>query len=214
MTVVYPTAMEDSPDHFNNRYMRSSVLVEFGGKNSIEPNNLVDVTPELSNLVPNLIFPAAKVDVLDPERTFWEKATLIHALMAADLPALLNQLDGRTVTLGGVTTTIHAKGAPARGASKAEEGQKIHLLSAFLQNRGGHRRPEERGRENQRDPRTPRPSRPARDLRSNRDRRCHAYANGPVPHRRQKGRLCLHGQKKTSPPRLKTSKASPGRLFP
>lgn len=78
ITVVYPTVMVDSPDLFDNRYMKSSVLVEFGGKNSIEPNNLEPVVPELAALIPELIFPSAKVDVLDPERTFWEKATLIH----------------------------------------------------------------------------------------------------------------------------------------
>ena len=78
LTVVYPTVMIDSPDIFDNRYMKSNILVEFGGKNSIEPNNSKLVVPELSALIPDLIFPSASVDVLDPERTFWEKATLIH----------------------------------------------------------------------------------------------------------------------------------------
>jgi len=78
MTVVYPTVMEDLSNSFDNRYMMSNVLVEFGGKNSILPNNPVGIVPEISALMPGLIFPSVKVDVLAPERTFWEKATLIH----------------------------------------------------------------------------------------------------------------------------------------
>ena len=62
---------------------------------------------------------------------------------------------------------------------------------------GGSLEKEERGREDQRDPRTPRPSRSDGDRRIDRDGRCPAHPdrNGPVHHRGQKGRLCLHGQK-------------------
>jgi len=59
-------------------YVERSILVEFGGRNSLEPSEPRAIEPYLHGLVEGVEFPVAKVDVLRPERTFWEKATLIH----------------------------------------------------------------------------------------------------------------------------------------
>lgn len=59
-------------------YLRDSVLLEFGGRNIIEPNEVHVVTPDVAESFEELSFPIAKVSVLSPARTFWEKATLMH----------------------------------------------------------------------------------------------------------------------------------------
>lgn len=59
-------------------YLRERVLVEFGGRNTTQPNEEHDVRPDIADRLPELMFPCARVTVLSPLRTFWEKATLIH----------------------------------------------------------------------------------------------------------------------------------------
>ncbi len=71
--VQYPSAVEGVDD-----YLKSSILIELGGRNVIDPNERHTVTPDISALVTNLDLPSGEVVVLSPERTFWEKATLIH----------------------------------------------------------------------------------------------------------------------------------------
>lgn len=56
--------------------MDDSVLVEFGGTNKTEPNEEYLVKPYLN--LDSLLLPTAKVSAFSSERTFWEKATLIH----------------------------------------------------------------------------------------------------------------------------------------
>jgi hypothetical protein len=55
-----------------------SVLLEFGGRNVILPNEERHLRPYIAAELPDLHFPEATVRVLSPSRTFWEKATLIH----------------------------------------------------------------------------------------------------------------------------------------
>jgi hypothetical protein len=71
--VQYPSAVENGDD-----YLKSSILIELGGRNVINPNERHTVTPDISPLVSSLDLPLGEVVVLSPERTFWEKATLIH----------------------------------------------------------------------------------------------------------------------------------------
>ncbi|MBD2796483.1 nucleotidyl transferase AbiEii/AbiGii toxin family protein [Xenorhabdus sp. 18] len=71
--VSYPSVTEEADE-----YLKSEVLIELGGRNVIDPNELHIVKPYLSDLITKLEFPASPVVVLSPERTFWEKATLIH----------------------------------------------------------------------------------------------------------------------------------------
>ncbi|MDC9614978.1 nucleotidyl transferase AbiEii/AbiGii toxin family protein [Xenorhabdus khoisanae] len=71
--VSYPSVTEEA-----DGYLKSEVLIELGGRNIIDPNELHTVKPYVTELVPELEFPIGQVVVLSPERTFWEKATLIH----------------------------------------------------------------------------------------------------------------------------------------
>lgn len=69
----YPSVFEK-----RNDYLASSVLLEFGGRNITEPNEKHLIKPYIAEHVTNLSFLQPTVTVLSSERTFWEKATLIH----------------------------------------------------------------------------------------------------------------------------------------
>lgn len=73
--IYYPSALGAGPAD----YMSNSVLLEFGGRNMVEPNETHIVVPYLAEEQKRLTFPTATVTVLKAERTFWEKATLAHA---------------------------------------------------------------------------------------------------------------------------------------
>jgi len=60
-------------------YVRPSVLLEFGARSTGEPAERHDVTCDLAEGVEGLILPTARPRVMSAERTFWEKATAIHA---------------------------------------------------------------------------------------------------------------------------------------
>jgi hypothetical protein len=62
-----------------NSYLKEVVKLEFGGRNSVDPQQSSTVVPDLAIHVQDLVFPSATVDVLAAERTFWEKATLAHS---------------------------------------------------------------------------------------------------------------------------------------
>ena len=78
ITLSYPSALSNSKGI--NEYVKESILIELGGRNVIEPNNTHKVEPYLSQVLPNheIELPSPDVLVLSPNRTFWEKATLIH----------------------------------------------------------------------------------------------------------------------------------------
>ncbi|WP_228128962.1 nucleotidyl transferase AbiEii/AbiGii toxin family protein [Acinetobacter guillouiae] len=59
-------------------YMLQYILIEFGGRNIIEPNDIYHVTPYMADSYTDFEFPSSMVTVLSAHRTFWEKATLIH----------------------------------------------------------------------------------------------------------------------------------------
>jgi len=69
----YPSVVEEADE-----YLKSHVLIELGGRNVIDPNEVHNISPELADFARGLEFPQAEVTVLSPSRTFWEKATLIH----------------------------------------------------------------------------------------------------------------------------------------
>ena len=73
MRVHYPTVLDAAGDYVGN-----SVLIEFGGRNITEPNEVHVVRPDIAEHVLALEFPRSHVSVLSPARTFWEKATLMH----------------------------------------------------------------------------------------------------------------------------------------
>ncbi len=70
---AYPSVVDNPLD-----YLASEVLLEFGGRNVIDPNERHPIVPDLAALSGGLEYPKATVTVLSPARTFWEKATLIH----------------------------------------------------------------------------------------------------------------------------------------
>jgi hypothetical protein len=65
-----------------------SVLLEFGGRNVIVPNEECHLRPYIAADLADLGFPEATVQVLSPSRTFWEKATLIHVACNRSHPKL------------------------------------------------------------------------------------------------------------------------------
>ena len=73
LRLYYPSALSE-----RGSYLRDSVLLEFGGRNIIEPNETHIVRPDVAVGITELLFPEAEVSVLAPTRTFWEKATLMH----------------------------------------------------------------------------------------------------------------------------------------
>ncbi len=73
LRLSYPRALTE-----RGEYLRDSVLLEFGGRNIIEPNEVHIVSPDIALGLDGLVFPEATVSVLSPARTFWEKATLMH----------------------------------------------------------------------------------------------------------------------------------------
>lgn len=81
MHIHYPSRVKEKHD-----YIKEYCLVEMGGRNIIDPNAIHTIRPEIADLFPNVIFPSAQVTVLAGERTFWEKATLIHAACNKPFP--------------------------------------------------------------------------------------------------------------------------------
>jgi hypothetical protein len=63
---------------FTSTNILDHVLIEFGGRNAIEPSDNHAITPYIAPELPKLVLPHAEVTVLSGSRTFWEKATLIH----------------------------------------------------------------------------------------------------------------------------------------
>jgi hypothetical protein len=84
--ISYPKVFD-----YSGGYVAPSIKIEFGGRNEIVPNIQRQVVPYLLDDYPDLEFPVAHPVVLSAERTFWEKATLMHdycgrppAAMSAD----------------------------------------------------------------------------------------------------------------------------------
>ena len=60
-------------------YVLDHVLLEFGGRNIIDPNEVHEVKTIVHDLCVDIVeLPVQDVTVLSPQRTFWEKVTLIH----------------------------------------------------------------------------------------------------------------------------------------
>ncbi|MYA49861.1 MAG: nucleotidyl transferase AbiEii/AbiGii toxin family protein [Chloroflexi bacterium] len=70
--VVYQPLFDDY------RVVRPEVMVEFGGLDTGEPHERRIIECDAAWFIPDVAFPSASPFVMRPERTFWEKATLIH----------------------------------------------------------------------------------------------------------------------------------------
>ena len=71
--IEYPSVVKGS-----QQYLEKRILVELGGRNVIDPNERHIVRPDISAVTANLDLPACEVVVFSPQRTFWEKAVLMH----------------------------------------------------------------------------------------------------------------------------------------
>ena len=71
--LVYPSVVVTAGSYFKNE-----ILLEFGGRNVITPNEQGPVVADIAGLIQDVGFPSATVTALDPRRTFWEKAVLAH----------------------------------------------------------------------------------------------------------------------------------------
>jgi hypothetical protein len=72
--LYYPSALEQK-----SGYIADSVRLEFGGRNITIPSDIQTITADISAYVSNLSFPSAQANVLSPQKTYWEKITLIHS---------------------------------------------------------------------------------------------------------------------------------------
>ncbi|WP_373035582.1 nucleotidyl transferase AbiEii/AbiGii toxin family protein [Sulfurimonas sp.] len=72
----YPKSLED--DEYGNKYVKPVVLIETGTKSEHIPSEDIEVNSLLEDAIAE-IHSKAVVKVLSPKRTFWEKATLLHA---------------------------------------------------------------------------------------------------------------------------------------
>ncbi|MGB5037838.1 MAG: nucleotidyl transferase AbiEii/AbiGii toxin family protein, partial [Blastocatellia bacterium] len=59
-------------------YVSQAVLLEFGGRSTGEPCNVIPIACDAARWLPEVAFPTAEPRVMYAERTFWEKATAIH----------------------------------------------------------------------------------------------------------------------------------------
>lgn len=78
MFIDYPSVIKNTSTYSYSTYVQARILIEFGGRNTTEPSQEHNILATLDNFNENIILPIAKVNVLSPARTFWEKATLMH----------------------------------------------------------------------------------------------------------------------------------------
>jgi hypothetical protein len=77
---TYPLGLEESLYGLGN-YIRPVVRLEFGCRGDVWPSEQQPIRPYIADALPGILAqPTTEVHVLRPERTFWEKATLLHAV--------------------------------------------------------------------------------------------------------------------------------------
>jgi hypothetical protein len=89
---AYPLGLEEDLYGLGN-YIRPFVRLEFGCRGDVWPSERRPVQPYIADALPGtLVQPASEVHVLRPERTFWEKATLLHAVFhSGKMPTRLSR---------------------------------------------------------------------------------------------------------------------------
>lgn len=63
-------------------YISPIVVLEFGGRATGEPHQVLPVTCDMDGHIPDVSFPKAQPLVMSVARTFWEKATATHVYCA------------------------------------------------------------------------------------------------------------------------------------
>jgi len=75
------TFAPNEPPQFVPGYIKPVIKLEFGARGDIEPSEVRIVRPYVADQFPDLFDDAeTKFSTLAAERTFWEKATILHAL--------------------------------------------------------------------------------------------------------------------------------------
>ena len=72
----YSTVLETSMDN----YIQPVVKIELGARSDHWPVEIMSVNPYITNASDKMIIEGASIRVLGAERTFWEKATILHAI--------------------------------------------------------------------------------------------------------------------------------------
>ena len=79
----YPRALPDS-SYGGSAYVNARIRLEFGARGELWPAERGYVTPYAAEEFPALFTdPTTPVWVLSPRRTFWEKATILHAIASS-----------------------------------------------------------------------------------------------------------------------------------
>ncbi len=73
---TYPSAIENGKDG----YVQPVVKIELGARSDHWPVEVMSVKPYVSNVAGKVTIEGTQVRVLGAERTFWEKATILHAI--------------------------------------------------------------------------------------------------------------------------------------
>lgn len=76
----YPRSLNDGQE-IGVQYIRPIVKIELGARPTNEPSEVHRIQPYLAESFPNIFAdPMVELKVLAAERTFWEKATILHEL--------------------------------------------------------------------------------------------------------------------------------------
>jgi hypothetical protein len=65
-------------------YVSPRVVLDFGARSTGEPHEIRNVTCDMAEHIPGVLFPEARPQVLKIARTFWEKATAAHVYCLQD----------------------------------------------------------------------------------------------------------------------------------
>jgi hypothetical protein len=73
---TYPSVIENG----KSSYVQPVVKIELGARSDHWPVEVMSIKPYVSNAAGKMAIEGAQVRVLGAERTFWEKATILHAI--------------------------------------------------------------------------------------------------------------------------------------
>lgn len=71
----YPTATPQ-----DDAYIRSAVKIESGAKSALDPHTVATVRPYVKDDLADFDLTVANITTVRPERTFWDKLTILHGL--------------------------------------------------------------------------------------------------------------------------------------
>jgi len=75
LLVQYP-----SVTYIQNSYIQPSVKIEAGAKSALDPHQSVNISPYISEDLPENNLIIQNIITINPERTFWDKVVILHGL--------------------------------------------------------------------------------------------------------------------------------------